>query len=106
MPIMFNQTKINININLHCISSGIPLRVLDIMACEGFCLTNYQAEIADFFDDKKEIVMFSDFEDMCAKIDYYLEHEEERKMIAHNGYLKVKKEFDYSVAIPKMVNLL
>lgn len=106
MPIMFNQTKINININLHCISSGIPLRVLDIMACEGFCLTNYQAEIADFFDDKKEIVMFSDFEDMCAKIDYYLDHEEERKMIAHNGYLKVKKEFDYSIAIPKMVNLL
>ena len=31
---------------------------------------------------------------------------EERKMIAHNGYLKVKKEFDYSIAIPKMVNLL
>ena len=36
MPKMFYQTKININNNLHCISSGIPLRVLDSLACGGF----------------------------------------------------------------------
>lgn len=99
MPLLFHNSKININMTLHCISSGIPLRVMDILASEGFCLTNYQAEIAAYFTDGKELVIYEDEKDLFDKIDYYLEHENERKQIAHSGYKKVKEYFDYHVGI-------
>ena len=104
MPLVFYYSKININITLHSISTGIPLRVLDIMACGGFCLTNYQEEIATYFEDGVELVMYSDFEDMYHKIEYYLEHEEERKAIAQAGYEKVKSQFDYIYGVEKIVS--
>lgn len=106
MPRMFYNSKINININMHCIESGIPLRVLDIMACEGFCLTNYQPEIEKYFEIGKELVVYENSEDMCEKISYYLVHEDERNEIATNGYNKVLKEFDYSLGIHKLVEVL
>ena len=36
MPYIFSQSKINLNITLRSIRSGIPLRAMDIM-CEGIC---------------------------------------------------------------------
>ena len=96
MPLLFNTAKININLSLHCITAGIPLRVADILACEGFCLTSYIKGMERYFDIDKDIVVFRSFDEMCAKIDYYLSHEDERSEIAHNGYLKAKELFDYS----------
>lgn len=106
MPLVFYHSKININITLHGISSGIPLRVLDILACGGFCLTNYQEEIATYFEDGVELVIYSDFEDMYQKIKYYLEHEEERKAIACAGFEKVKGQFDYIHGVGQIVSVL
>lgn len=90
---VFNKSKINLNITSRSIESGIPLRVFDILANGGFCLTNYQVEIAELFTDGEEIVMYSDYADLLAKVDYYLSHEEERKEIAINGYKAVKERF-------------
>lgn len=106
MPLVFRFSKININITLHGISTGIPLRVLDILACGGFCLTNYQEEIALYFEDGVDLVIYSDFEDMYEKIKYYLSHEEERKAIAQAGYEKVRTQFDYRNGIAKIVGVL
>lgn len=106
MPLIFHDSKINIHITLRSITSGISLRVFDVLACEGFLLTNYQPEIAEYFVDGEELVIYSDFEDMYAKIDYYLVHEEERKRIAHAGYLKVKEQFNYNVGVGKIIEVL
>ena len=106
MPLVFHNSKINIHITLRSITSGISLRVLDVLASEGFLLTNYQQEIAEYFVDGEELVMYSDFADMYEKIDYYLAHEEERQRIAHAGYLKVKELFHYSVGIGKIIDIL
>ena len=93
MPYIFNGSKVNINTTLKSILTGIPLRALDIMACGGFLLTNYQLEIAEYFENEKDMVFYEDIGDMCEKIDYYMEHEEERKKIAFNGYEKTRKLF-------------
>lgn len=106
MPLIFHDSKINIHIQLRSISSGMSLRVLDVLACEGFLLTNYQPEIAEYFVDGEELVMYTDFKDMYAKIDYYLAHDEERKKIAHAGYLKVKEQFNYEVGVRKITEVL
>jgi len=96
MPYIFNGSKININITLKSILTGIPLRALDIMSCGGFLLTNYQIEIAEYFENEKDMVFYEDMGDMCEKIDYYLEHDEERKRIAFAGCEKTRKFFSIS----------
>ena len=94
MPIIFRESKVNLNITSKTIETGISQRVLDILACGGFCLTNYQKEIADYFEDGKELVMYTDMKDLMEKAAYYLVHDEERKQIAFAGQGKVREFFD------------
>lgn len=102
MPLIFHNSKINLNITSRTIQSGIPKRVLDILACGGFCLTNYQPEIAEYFDDGIDLVMYSGLADLAAKAEYYLNHDRERKNIAENGNRKVRDCFDLEKRIVEM----
>lgn len=102
MPQVFRSSKINLNITLRSIVSGIPLRALDIMGAGGFLLSNYQPELAEYFIDGQEVVMFESKEDMLAKADYYLRHEEQRKEIAYRGWKKVQEEFSYDFLLTKI----
>ena len=99
MPGIFHNSKINLNITLRCIQSGIPLRCLDIMNYGGFLLSNYQPELAEYFEDGKDLVLYESYTDLIHKIDYYLNHDEEREEIARNGQRKVQEHFSY----PKML---
>ena len=95
MPKVFRMSKINLNFTIPNIKSGIPLRIWDVLGCGGFLLTNYQAEIPYYFKDGEDLVCFDGLEDLCEKVGYYLEHEEERKRIAWNGYRKVREKHSY-----------
>lgn len=105
MPLVFAGSKINLNITLRSIHSGIPLRVLDIMACGGFVLTNWQTEIAESFVEGKEIVTYSSLEECLAKVEYYLAHEEERRQIASAGRKKVREMFSYPKGLGKLFGI-
>lgn len=103
MPYVFKGAKINLNISLRSIRSGIPLRAMDIMGCGGFLLTNYQADFLEHFIPGEDFVYYDSIEDMKQKIVYYLEHDDERKHIAYNGYQKVKQNFTFNNGIYYMV---
>ena len=103
MPYIFHNSKINLNITSKTIESGIPLRVFDILSCGGFCLTNYQPEIARYFTDGEDLVMYSSMEDLVDKVAYYLEHDEEREQIARNGYEKLKGNHDLVNVVQNMI---
>lgn len=102
-PKAFHLSKINLNITLHCIKTGVPLRVFDIMGVGGFVMTNYQEDMLGLFEEDKEIVMFRNIEEMMDKIGYYLTHEEERVKILMNGYNKAKKYYTHEIALEKML---
>ena len=93
LPEVYISSKINLNITLRSITSGIPLRCMEIMCCGGFLLTNYQSELAQYFTDGEELAMFSSCEEMMEKIGFYLSHEEERIAIAKRGREKVGQLF-------------
>lgn len=95
MPIVFKSSKINLNMTLRSIHTGIPLRAMDIMGCGGFLLTNYQEDFFDYFEPGVDFVFYSSQEELLQLADYYLEHEEERLEIAQNGYRKVKCTHTY-----------
>ena len=102
MPLVFAGSRINLNISLRSIHSGIPLRVLDIMACGGFVLSNRQPEITEYFEEGAEIVTFGSMEECIDKVHYYLSHEEERRQIAEAGQRKVKNEFSYEAGLARL----
>lgn len=91
MPKVFHESRINLNITMRNIRTGLPLRVFDIMGCGGFLLSNFQAEFGSFFENGKDMVYYESFDDAKRKTDYYLAHEEERAEIAANGQAKVMK---------------
>lgn len=105
MPVIFHQSKINLNTTSKAIRSGLPLRIFDIMGCEGFVLTNYQTELPEIFDIGNEVAAYSSMEELKEITRYYLEHENERKEIARNGYEKVARDYSYPVRLEKLLRL-
>lgn len=106
MPKVFKLSKINLNITLKSIKSGIPLRAMDIMGAGGFLLSNYQEDFFDYFEADKDFVFYSSVEELIDKVDYYLRHDEERKAIALNGYTKVSTEHNYTVKLKAMLDIV
>ncbi len=103
MPYIFKQSRINLNISLRSIKSGIPLRAFDIMGSGGFLLSNYQADFLEDFMPGEDFVYYESKEDLLWKIDYYLSHEEERAAIASNGHDKVAAGHTFRHRIREML---
>lgn len=105
MPIVFNKSTINLNPTLKPIRSGIPLRIFDLLACEGFVLCNYQSDLLNEFLQGEELDIYSSIEELEEKIRYYLSHMDVCREIAHNGYEKVSKYHTYPLRLEQMFRL-
>lgn len=106
MPLIFKKSRINLNITSKTIESGVPLRIFDILSCGGFCLTNYQPEVAELFEDGVDLVMYTSMKDMAVKAAYYLEHEKEREQIALNGQRRVLNDYNLSDCVSGMLDIV
>lgn len=105
-PYIFHDSKINLNITLRSIKSGIPLRCMEIMSCGGFLLTNFQSDFFKHFVAGEDFVYFESNDDMLQKIDYYLTHEKERASIAESGCQKVIKNHSYETIFQQIFNII
>ena len=94
MPLVFHKSKINLNISLKSILTGIPLRCIDIMASGGFLLTNYQADLFRHFEPGKHFDYYCDDNELLYKIEYYLNHEDERMCICENAKKEIERNFN------------
>lgn len=105
MPHIFCSSKINMNLTLRSILSGLPLRVIDILGAGGFLITNYQAEMEEYFENGKDLVWFESWEDLLEKIYFYLTHDSEREKIALSGNKKVYEIFNYERQLSKIFDI-
>lgn len=99
---IYRRSKINLNMTLHCIETGAPQRVLDVMAAGGFMLSNYQEELEEMFVPGEEIVLYHNEEELEKYVAYYLAHDEERERIAQKGREKVLQKYDFKGALAKV----
>ena len=106
MPKIFHAGKINLNITMRPIETGLSLRIWDVLGCGGFLISNYQAEIPEYFEIGKDLEIYENTNDLIGKIDYYLHHDAERMEIALNGYEKVAKYHTYEVRLAEMIHIL
>lgn len=106
MPKIFHLSKINLNMTVKPIQTGLPLRIFDILGCGGFLMTNYQSELTEYFDIGVDLESYSSLEELADKCSYYLTHEDERRMIAQNGYEKVCALHTYPHRIREMISCI
>ena len=105
-PYVYNRAKINLNFTLRSITTGIPYRAFEVMASRGFLLTNYQADFDDCYVAGEDYVYFDSEDDLMAKIEYYLTHEDERAEIARNGYERTLNDHTYVHRIKEILNVV
>lgn len=105
MPIIFHQSKINLNLTAKSIRSGLSLRIFDVLGCEGFLITNYQAELPEHFNIGEDLEAYTSLDDLMRKCEYYLSHDKDRQEIAHNGFEKVKKYHTYDIRLTQMLEI-
>lgn len=102
MPGVFRYSRLNLCPTLKSIRSGIPLRALDIMGAGGTLFSNFQPELAEAFEDGKDVILYESMEDAFAKAEYYLKNDTLRREIARNGYHKICQDFTYPDRIRRM----
>lgn len=85
LPLVYNSTKINLNITRPYSDRGAPMRVFDVLSCGGFLLTNHPHTVRQWFQPGKELETYESLDELKEKIRHYLVHEEERQRIAGAG---------------------
>lgn len=106
MPEVFAHSKVNLNISLRSIRTGIPLRAMDIMGVGGFLLTNYQADMFRHFEPGKHFDYYTSVEEAVDKADYYIRHDDERSRIAAAAYEEMKNGHTYSTRLKEVFTQL
>jgi spore maturation protein CgeB len=70
-------------------------RHFEIPACGGFLITAPADNLGKYYDIGREIVTYDSVSGLVEKIKYYLNHEEERQLIAEAGYRRTIKDHTY-----------
>lgn len=78
-------------------------RIYDVSASGGFILTDYVKDIEEEYGDS--IVMYKDFDEFNEKLQYYLEHEDERKALAKKAQKITLEKFTNEVAAKKFIEI-
>jgi spore maturation protein CgeB len=73
------------------------------LGCGGFLLTAYTPSLEELFGRGKELDWFETIEECCDKIEYYLQHDEERQSIASAGYQLAHNEYSYDKMVAKII---
>ncbi len=100
---VFDSSRINLCPTLRSIASGIPLRALDVLGSGSLLFSNYQPELAEYFEDGVNLVMYESMDDAIAKAEYYLSHPGECESIAAAGRMTAESAFRYEDKIEKML---
>ncbi|MDP1808309.1 MAG: glycosyltransferase [Actinomycetota bacterium] len=79
-------------------------RNFEIPGCGGFVLTGMADNLDDYYEPGKEIICFTGTDDLIAKAQYYLRHDDERQTIAEAGYQRTQDEHTYAHRFANIFN--
>lgn len=92
---VYINSKIVLNITMDQGLSSMNYRVLEVLASEGFLLTDFKQDTADYFKSEKDLVFYNNNEELISKISQYLNNNELRLKIAQNGKKSVIKNHTF-----------
>lgn len=86
---IYARSKICLNIHDDK-NKGVNPRTFEIMATGAMELLDARSDY-DILQPQKDMIVFSNVEEMVSKLEYYLSHDKEREQIAEAGYRCVKQ---------------
>lgn len=92
---VYQASRISLNVHHPQTRSGTNMRTFEIAAAGGFQLVDDHPGIRDHFQVGKDIVTYHDAADLKDKLQYYLEHDAERREIARACTAKVRTEHSF-----------
>jgi spore maturation protein CgeB len=99
---VFNASRINVNLHSSMKPEGVPVngdfvnpRTFELASAGAFQLVDSRSLLGDLFDEGSEVVVFASIDELCQKIDYYLQHPEEAETIADASRSRVLKDHTY-----------
>lgn len=104
LSVAYQASKVNLGLLSHAagdasMSDQTTVRTFQIPASKSFMLHEDTTEVRYFFEPDREVLLFTDEEDMLQKLDIALGDEELRATIVERGYQRcVSAPYDYSSA--------
>ena len=68
-------------------------------------MRDYQAELPKLFDIGNEFIAYNNLDEMCELTSYFLDHDKERREIAHNSYEKILHQYNYPTRLDQLHRL-
>jgi cephalosporin hydroxylase len=99
--------KIALNVHIDLASGGAQnMRMFEATGVGSFLLTDYSSDMQQYFEPGVEIETFQDVGELLNKVDYYLEHEDEREEIARRGQERCLRDYSMSQRVIEFDRLI
>jgi len=106
----YNLCKIGLNLSTRGTWDMVAYRTLEVMGSGAFLITNRlnKGVMEELYTEDEHYVAFDDgnYDEFREKIKYYLENQDEREIIANNGYELVKSKYTWDRQVEKMVEAI
>ena len=100
-------SKFNLNFLRKINRDQITSRSIEIPACGGFMLTERTDKHKKTFKEGVEADYFDNDKELLSKIKYYLKNNEERKIIATNGFNRcINTQLSMKFQLEKIINII
>jgi spore maturation protein CgeB len=105
-PYLCSNAKIILGTNIYNnIYQYFSNRNLYTMACGGFLLTSYVPGMEELFTNHKHLVWYNNQQECLDLIEYYLEHPNEREIIAQKGHVLAFEKYSMKKQLTKMFDV-
>lgn len=108
---IFNACPINVNLHSSTYHRGVPPdgdfvnpRTFELAAAGAFQLADERAELPALFEPGREIITFRDIDDLRAKIRYYLDRPDERRVVAEAARARTLRDHTYTERMASMLD--
>ncbi|WP_054956215.1 glycosyltransferase family protein [Paenibacillus dakarensis] len=81
-------------------------RTFEIAGCATLQLTDVRPDLDQVYSTRSEIETYSTPEELIEKMEYYLQHEEERMKMAFNSLLKTRTNHTYHKRLSSMLDMI
>jgi hypothetical protein len=101
--------RVRIGLNRHGDVAGeyaANMRMFETTGMGAMLITDAKRNLGDLFDVDREVVAYSDSEELAAKIQYFLDHEDQRAQIAAAGQRRTLAEHSYAVRMRELSSIL
>jgi spore maturation protein CgeB len=93
---LYNRTKLCLNIHQELEHKAVNPRSFEILGSGGFLLTDMPLKAIEDFEDGRDYVAYTGFDDLLQKSREYLRDEEARRRIEESGHRKALKSHTYA----------